>query len=222
MAHSEGEQSLDYHLTAFTAFYSDLMNLRSVESLELAIGDAEAKLGTHLDMGKLETTALMDGLLSAAKQTRRELTADLSELHHRLSLVFAGLESHSDDRDALLSRLKKTNRWLVELQVTVKHKAAKRDVEKYFEELERLRSELLKISDGTENIAQTFLRTLENERKLTKQLEQETLRHEKSEEKYRKAKSAFEDLKGTYQELFKKHEALIKQNALLKDQVSEK
>ena len=219
MAQATGQESIEVHLNYFSEFYGDFMNLRSFEGLELAIGDSEAKIGSQPDISKAECMELLDGMLGAAKQTRRELTADLSELHHRLSLVLFGLETDKDDTEGLMVKIKAINRWLVELQVTVKRKAIKRDVEKYFEELERMREELLKISDGTEDIAKTFFRTLENERKLKKQVEQDSLKLEKTEEKYKKARSAYDDLKVSYNELFKRHDALLKQNAILKEKV---
>lgn len=220
MAQPTTNDSLETRLNAFASFYKEFLDLRSMDALELAIGDAEARIESQPNLPRADCIALLDGVLSASKQTRRELAADISELHRRVALVFLGLETHGDDVAGLLSQLRRANLWLVELQVTITTKAPKRDVERYFAELDRMRAELLKIADGSEDIAQTLNRALENERKVTRQLEKESLKLEKTEEKYRKAKTAFEDLKTTYSELFKRHEALLKQNAMLKDQVT--
>lgn len=219
MSDQDEGPTIELALNRFTSFYRAFLNLRSIETLEFAIGDAETQIETELDMTKQETLQILDTVLKAAKQTRRELSTDLGELHHLLCDIMISLDSSEDDGASLNRKVKIANKWLVELQVKVKRKSTKRELEKYFQELEDMRNELCTISDGTEDIAKTYYRILENERRLNKELEKEQLKNEKTEEKYRKAKNAYDDLKTKYQELYKKHEALKKHNESLMEQV---
>lgn len=219
MSDREEGPSVEIALNRFTSFYRSVLNLKSIESLEFAIGDASTQIETEIDMDNQDALELLDTVLKAAKQTRRELSTDLGELHHLLCDVMISLDSSEDDGASLNRKVRIANKWLVELQVKVKPKSTKRELEKYFQELENMRNELMAISNGTEDIAKTYYRILENERRLGKEVEHEQLKNEKLEEKYKKAKNAYEDLKNKYQELYKKHEALKNQNESLKEQV---
>lgn len=105
------------------------------------------------------------------------------------------------------------------MDIRVDEKKQLGDLTDYFEELEQIRDELLKLSDASEDIKDTFYRLIDSEKRLKKEVDEEIKRGDKFEDRFNKVKNAYDELKLKYQELYRKHELLVDKAAMAKEDV---
>lgn len=206
-------QSVDIELNDFSQFYASLMNLQVFNHLLVTVSESQRDFENEIALLSTEKKdacrRIFENMFMSVRDTKREVSSSLSQLHFHLTKVMLSLENSQDNSQALNQKLKTLNKWLVEMDVSVEEQNCYGGLTDYYKELEDIKQELQKLAHDSESIHDTFVRIANHEKQLKRDLEAEIKKSEKFEHKYTKAKESFEDLKEKYQELFKKHEKLL-------------